>query len=159
MAVEYYHLPVVWRFFRMIDCIPVDRESADPAAVRSALGHLQAGKVLGIFPEGGVPYPGEVRRARPGVGMLALRSGAVVIPAYISGTRYSSRVAPPFFHRHRARVRFGGPVDLSRFQQMPDRRAAYQAAADCIMQAIRQLAGLPDDAPFRPAERVGPNDQ
>lgn len=159
MAVEYYHLPVAWRFFRMIDCVPVDRESADPAAVRSALAHLQAGKVLGIFPEGGVPRPGEVRRARPGVGMLALRSEAAVIPAHISGTRYSPRVAPPFFHRHRARVRFGEPVDLSEFQQMSDRRAAYQAAADRIMQAIRQLAGLAGDAPFRPAGRVGTDDQ
>lgn len=153
MALEYYRLPLVWRLFRMIECIPVDRQSRDPTAVRAALRHLQAGKVLGIFPEGGVPRPGEIRRAKPGAGMLALRSGAVVIPAYISGTHYSARVAPPFFRPHQARVRFGQAIDLSEFAGTRDRRDAYQAAADRIMQAIRRLAGLPDDAPFRPAQK------
>src|SRR5262249_38880302 len=76
------------RLVKMVECVPVNRTGMDVASVKAALRHLKDGRVLGIFPQGGIRRPGEPLEIREGVGLLALRSGATVIPAYISGTRY-----------------------------------------------------------------------
>jgi len=116
----------------------------DVASVRAALRHLSDGRVLGIFPQGGIRRPGEPMEIREGVGLLALRSGTTVIPAYISGTRYFDGVARAFLARHRAVVRYGPPVDLSAFAGREKDREAYHGAAEAIMRAIFSLA--PDGA-------------
>ena len=113
IAREYAHFPV-WRFFvRMIECIPVRREENDVAATRRALRRLRNGRVLGIFIEGRIIPPGQEPQLKDGAALLALRSGATVIPAHISGTIYCDGILKGFLARHRARVRFGTPVDLS----------------------------------------------
>lgn len=139
---EYYDLPAVGRLLRMIECVPVTRSGIDTVATRRALRQLQAGKVLGIFPEGGIPQPDEVREPRGGVALLAIHTGAVVVPAHISGTRYSQSVVWPFLRRCRARVRFGRPIHLSEYDGQTHRRAR-QEVATLIMRRIRSLG---DDA-------------
>ena len=70
--------------------IPVRRELLDPAPVRLALRVLDTGGVLGIFPEG-TRGDGRVRQARPGVGYLAVRTGASVVPVAIHGSAELTR--------------------------------------------------------------------
>jgi 1-acyl-sn-glycerol-3-phosphate acyltransferase len=65
--------------------IPVNRGLIDPAPIRLVLDILNAGGVVGIFPEG-TRGDGRVRRARPGVGYFALRTGATVVPIAIHGS-------------------------------------------------------------------------
>ena len=139
-ASEYYHLPVVQHLLRRNDCIPVDRDGRDLRSMRTAINHLRRGKVLGIFPEGRIPGPGAKLGPKKGVALLALRSGAVVVPAHISGTRWSRRVLWPFLRRHRARVRFGRPIDLSAYRQLTYSRDVQLEVARLIMQRIRQLS-------------------
>lgn len=69
--------------------IPVRRHQFDPAPVRLALAVLRSGGVVGIFPEG-TRGDGTVRQARPGVGYLALRTGAVVVPVAVHGSALMS---------------------------------------------------------------------
>lgn len=142
IAAEYYDVPFFFlrRIIRQIGCVPVARDGTDTAGLRAALRHLKNGNVLGIFPEGGIPHPDEVRAPKSGIVQLALRSGAPVIPAHISGTRWSDSVFWPFFRRHRAVVRFGPPIDLSAFRDRTRDRDAVDEAADLIMQHIRALA-------------------
>ena len=77
-----------------------------------------------------------------GVALLALRSKAQVIPAHISGIRYKDTVLKTFLSRHRVRVRYGRPVDLSEFTDPRDRQQV-QAATQKIWSAIQALA--PED--------------
>lgn len=65
--------------------IPVRRGQVDPAPVRLALQILNAGGVVGVFPEG-TRGDGQVRTARPGVGYLAVKTGAPVVPVAIHGS-------------------------------------------------------------------------
>ena len=67
---------------------------------------------------------------------------SVVVPAYISGTRYSQSVVWPFFRRCRARVQFGRPIHLSEYAGQTHRQARQEVAA-LIMRRIRSLG---DDA-------------
>jgi len=150
IAREYAFIPLFRRLVEAIECVPVTRSGTDTASVKAALRHLERGRVLGIFPQGRIQAPGEPLELREGVGMLALRTGAVVIPAFISGTKPpivgdGSRwrafwsVVMPFFQRHHAEVRFGPAVDLSSWRGRERDRRACREAAERIMQSILAL--------------------
>ncbi|HUU84909.1 MAG TPA: lysophospholipid acyltransferase family protein [Phycisphaerae bacterium] len=139
IAREYADFPV-WRFFvQLIECIPVRRDGNDVAATKRALRRLHEGGTMGIFIEGRIPPPGEIVSPKDGVALLALRTGATVIPAYISGTKYRHDIVAAFLAWHCVRVRFGKPVDLSDLRGRSGRHVVA-AATQRIAAAIRELA-------------------
>jgi 1-acyl-sn-glycerol-3-phosphate acyltransferase len=140
VAEEYTHWPIIKFFLRVVECIPVKRDSRDTEATKQAIRHLRDGKAVGIFIEGGITGPDEVPRPRDGVAMLALRTGAMVIPAYISGVAYHESIVRGLLARHRARVRFGPPVDLNEFREGERSREAIRAATNKIYAAVKALA-------------------
>ncbi|MEX1169027.1 MAG: lysophospholipid acyltransferase family protein [Chloroflexota bacterium] len=90
---------------------PVDRGAADVEAFRLAQRILDEGHVLFVFPEGTRSPDGALQEARDGVALLALRTGALIVPLGISGShrvwpkgqrlphpggRVTLRVGPPF---------------------------------------------------------------
>ncbi len=115
MAREFYKLPLFGRLVRMIECIPVRRDGHETESTKAAMRHLKDGKVLGIFIEGRINAPDEEKTPKDGAALLASRTDATLVPAHISGTKYSPKVAPPFFWRHRAVVRYGKPIRPSEF--------------------------------------------
>src|SRR5215216_1844686 len=117
--------PWLGRYWRQFGAIP-----ADAAGLRLALRILKDGGAVGVFPEG-VIAPGLVR-AMPGSALLALRSGAPVVPVAVWGTeriRAWSVFDPP-----RVTVRYGPPRVLASV-----RGRGAQAAIDALM---REIAGL-----------------
>ena len=74
------------RFLRGAGQIPLDRFTADPRAVRTALRVLRDGGAVGVFPEG-TRGDGELHRFHHGAAYLALVSGAPVVPAILLGSR------------------------------------------------------------------------
>jgi 1-acyl-sn-glycerol-3-phosphate acyltransferase len=140
VAEEYYRLPMLGWFQRLAGCVPVNRARPGKKFLSACLRLLRNGGCLAIFPEGTWPDPGqEPLRARPGVGVLALRSGAAVIPCHISGTTYAFSPFKSYFLRHRVQVRYGRPVDLTAFAGRERDPQAAQEAADLIMATIRKL--------------------
>lgn len=81
------HEPISAFFARLVGYIPVMRGSLDRPALRAALGVLEQGGVLGVFPEGGVWQTGSEKVAQPGVAWLSAHSGAPVLPIHFSGTQ------------------------------------------------------------------------
>lgn len=79
--VETWNNPLFALLFNMWEAIPLRRGEADLAALRSGLAVLEAGRILSIFPEGTRSRDGRLRPAHPGVVMLALHSGAPILPA------------------------------------------------------------------------------
>jgi 1-acyl-sn-glycerol-3-phosphate acyltransferase len=94
---------------------------------------------MGIFIEGGIPDPGDAPTPKDGVAMLALRTGAPVIPVYIGGMINKPGIIGAVFSRHRARVWYGKPVDLSEFAAREDHRQAAREATKVIYDAILAL--------------------
>ncbi len=140
VAVEYTNWPIVRSVMRLLECIPVRRETRDTAATKQAIRHLRAGKALGIFIEGRIVPPDQAVELKDGVAMLALRTGATVIPAHISGVVYREGMVRGLLTRHRARVRFGQPVDLSEFEAEKTNRDTVKAVTRRIYAAIQNLA-------------------
>ncbi|MFE0425397.1 lysophospholipid acyltransferase family protein [Streptomyces sp. NPDC058953] len=99
-------------FLLGIGQLKVDRSGTDRAAVTDALGVLERGDVLGIFPEG-TRGEGDFASLRAGLAYFAVRSGAPVVPVAVLGsTERRSRVigaVPPL--RGRVDVVFGDPFD------------------------------------------------
>lgn len=107
IAQEYYANPVLRPFLDAVGCIPVRRDRRDQSALRQAREVLAAGRVLGLFPEGGIQR--DATAAKAGIAWLVQESGAPVIPVHVSGaTQYGSDLAT-YMHRQRPRLRYGAP--------------------------------------------------
>jgi 1-acyl-sn-glycerol-3-phosphate acyltransferase len=130
-------------FFSGAGQIPIDRSGANAAegALMSAKRVLDRGELFGIYPEGTRSHDGRLYRGKTGVARLALESGAPVIPVAVVGTDV---VAPPgkkFGRFTRPVVRFGKPLDFSRYEGMENDRFILRSITDEIMYEIMRLSG------------------
>lgn len=96
-------------FYRGMRTIPIAPEVA-LAALRCALAHLEAGGLVGVFPEGRVVAPGRVGVVHPGAALLAIRSSAPVIPVAIEGSAAAWPHGRLWPEPAAIRVRVGEPI-------------------------------------------------
>lgn len=80
-----FNLPVIGWLLRLTGCIPVNRDRPDTASFRESLRWLEAGHILGIFPEGKYTLDGHLDELKPGTMRIALAAGATVVPATLTG--------------------------------------------------------------------------
>ena len=139
IAREFTKIPIFRWMTEASECVPVSRSGVDTASIKAALRHLKAGKILVIFPQGRVQNPAEPIELQDGLALLAFRSGAPVIPAHVSGIDYSDAVVAPFLKRYHAVVRFGPPVDLSKWKGREKDRTAYHDVVQQVMNDIMAL--------------------
>jgi len=120
---------------------PVDRSTADVEAFRLAMRILEEGQVLFVFPEGTRSPDGALQPARDGVAVLALRSGAPIVPVAIAGSSAvwprSRRLPKP---GGQVTVRVGRPFRIADLVPPDtDRRPAKGLATEVIMRRIAKL--------------------
>jgi 1-acyl-sn-glycerol-3-phosphate acyltransferase len=152
---EMFDWPVVGWVARNGGVLPVDRGAADVDAFRMASRVLEAGQVLVIFPEGTRSPTGELQQPKDGLAMLALRTGATVVPIGISNT---DRVWPrgrkiPRLGGH-ATMRIGEPFKIA--DLLPpeiDRKSAKRLATTLIMRRIAALLDPRHRGPYAGNER------
>ncbi len=101
---QYNRFGMRW-FFRISNCIPVDRDSRPEIAFREALNHLKAGEVIVVFPHGKLHLPTDPpRKIKAGAVRLSALTGAPVFPLYISGIIGAGHVLPAVYKRGHARI-------------------------------------------------------
>ena len=138
MAAEYYHLRGLRWLFELIEAIPVQRAGGrDWTATRRALRALEAGRVLGVFPEGRIEPDHNLLPFQTGAAMMAMRSGAPICPAYIDGTARNLSIVQAYLIPQQARLIFGLPLRLQQVQR-PD-PAAVESATNAIRQRVWEL--------------------
>jgi 1-acyl-sn-glycerol-3-phosphate acyltransferase len=130
-------------FFVGTGTIPVDRSGgrAAQAAMDTGLRILRDGGLFGIYPEGTRSPDGRLFRGKTGVARLALESGAVVVPVAMLN---SDVVQPPGHlipRLMRVRIRFGEPLDFSRYAGQVGDRFVERAVTDEIMYELMELSG------------------
>jgi 1-acyl-sn-glycerol-3-phosphate acyltransferase len=138
---ELFEWPVVGVIARHGGVHAVDRSTADVEAYRLAKRILDEGHVLFVFPEGTRSRDGRLQEARDGVAVLALRTGAPIVPVGIAGSfaRWPRGQKLPHPGGH-VTVRVGSPFRLA--DELPaglDRRAATPLATNLIMRRIAAL--------------------
>lgn len=135
---ELFRIPLFGGLLRRLGARPLRRAGSDPAAMRTVLRVLEEGGALLVFPEGTRGPEGVLRPARAGAGMLAVVSGAPVVPVYVSGSGRAWPKGARFPRPARVTVAFGEPL---RFEgkRGGDRRAQYEAASRAMMAAIARV--------------------
>ena len=154
--------------FPALGMIPIDRGGGDAAerALSAAQRILESGQLFGIYPEGTRSRDGRLYRGKTGPARLALRTGVPLIPIGISGAR---EVMPPEAKfpklRRPVTIRFGEPIDVTRYRERADDHLLLRQIADEVMYEIRELSGQeyvneyagkkrPAAAPSVPPERT-----
>jgi 1-acyl-sn-glycerol-3-phosphate acyltransferase len=142
MAQEYYdELPFLQRFLDYTGCVTVRRECQDIGSVRACLRRLTHGRVLAIFPEGGLSGAGRmrIRRGKCGIALLALRSRVPVYPVLIAGGHQHHHVFVAWIRPSRARLYPGRSVDLSAYYDRPINRPLLEEVTEYLMQHVAAL--------------------
>jgi 1-acyl-sn-glycerol-3-phosphate acyltransferase len=135
---ELFRIPGLGGLIRRLGAQPLRREGADPSALRTAQRVLAEGKALLVFPEGTRGEEGTLREAKPGAALLAVQSGATVVPAYVSGSGRAWPRGRRLPRPAKVVVTFGTPL---RFQRATgaERKAQYEIASRQMMAAIADL--------------------
>jgi 1-acyl-sn-glycerol-3-phosphate acyltransferase len=161
---EFFRPPVLGFLLRAIDAFPAERDRADLKTIRTAIERLKDGRIVGLFPEGGIRDGAnsllEGAPLRPGASTLAQIAGVPVLPCVILGTDrlYSKRQWLPF-RRTPIWIAFGNPI--SHFSELQKSHARERieselaAAFKNLYAELREKFRLTtDDLPHPPRERT-----
>jgi len=132
---ELFDFPIFGKLYSMGGFIPVRRFEGDLRAIRRAQTALRRGHVLGMFPEG-TRSGGRLGAGEPGTALIALRTGAPILPAAIWGTEHA-KLPRDMFRRTRIHVRFGQPFRLPQAA-----RISKESVAGGTEQIMRRIADL-----------------
>lgn len=129
--------------FDSLGAIPVQRGRGRSAqeALAMAARVLAGGGAFGIHPEGTRSPDGRLYRGHTGVARLTLGSGAPVVPVALSGTDRLLPIGAKLPRIRPVTVKFGAPLDFSRYAGMEGSLAVLRSITDEIMYAISELSG------------------
>jgi len=130
-------------FFSSAGQVPIDRTDADAAnaALVTAERILNQGKLLGMYPEGTRSPDGRLYKGKTGLARLALETGVPVIPVAMIGTDVVNPPGSKMWRFGRVHVKFGKPMDFSRFEGLAGNRFIERAVIDEVMYELMRLSG------------------
>ncbi len=100
-----WHNRILGWWMDRIECIAVDRDSGDVGAIRKVLQALKEDRAIVLFPEGTRTLTGRLQKPKAGVGLMACKTGAPVVPCRVYGSFEA-------FGKGTSIPRFGTPVDI-----------------------------------------------
>ena len=132
---ELFKIPVLAQIVRAFGAFPINRAGTDVDALKNVNVLLSEGNVVGIFPQG-TRCPGTdpaETRIKPGVGLMAYRSHATVVPALIKTKDWKIS----FFRRRD--VYYGKPIPFEELGMTGANRDEYKRATEYIFSKIVEL--------------------
>ena len=161
---EFFPYPVLGQFLRAVDAFPADRNRANRATIRSAIERLHDGRIVGIFPEGGIRDGKnsilEGASARSGLAALADIASVPVLPCVIVGSDrlYNSKRWLPF-RRTPVWIAFGELITRDSSLPKPELRQRLEQefthALSGLYHELRETFSLnDDDLPHSPQSRM-----
>lgn len=136
---ELFRIAIFGGFIRRLNAVPLKTHSGDIGTLRWALRELQAGGVVTIFPEGERTADGQLGKPLKGVGLLAVKSGAPIVPAFIEGSNRALPLRAKFIRLKKVRLYFGRPFYSGEVSGQLKREDLYQAIAERTMAEIKRL--------------------
>ena len=162
---EFFPLPIIGLFLRAVDAFPAARDRADRKTIRTAIERLKGGRVVGVFPEGGIRDGTrsllEGAPLRPGAAILAQIAGVPILPCVIVGSDrlYSINRWLPL-RRTPVWMAFGDSIPIfPELQKDEARERVHSELATAFKNLYAELRETfritPDDLPHSPQERFG----
>ncbi|MCX8496569.1 MAG: lysophospholipid acyltransferase family protein [Akkermansiaceae bacterium] len=126
--------------YRQWNAIPVDQDRPDMASLKTIIRKLKEGHRVLVFPEGARTLDGTVGAAAPGIGLIAVKSGAVIQPVRISGAHEALPRGSGRIRLARITVHVGPPIRLTPEElQSSNNKDGYERITQQIMNAIKAL--------------------
>ncbi len=154
------HVPRQMRFFarkslwnnrllgwwlNQVETIAVERDSGDIGAIKRVLQALAENRAVVLFPEGTRSQDGRLQKPKPGVGLMACKTGVPVVPCRLFGSfeAFGKGSRIPRFGTPVSIV-FGPPIPASEYDDPKAGKARYELAAQRIMDRIAALPAPPE---------------
>jgi 1-acyl-sn-glycerol-3-phosphate acyltransferase len=161
---EFFPIPVVGQWLRAVDAFPADRDRANRATIRNAIDRLRSGRIVGIFPEGGIRDGKnsmlEGAPLRSGIAALSDIAAVPVVPCVILGSDrlYNKKRWLPL-RRTPIWIAFGHPISAIPCSEKSVAREhierEFRAALNNLCQELRATFSLTDDdLPHSPRQRM-----
>jgi 1-acyl-sn-glycerol-3-phosphate acyltransferase len=161
---EFFRPPALGFFLRSIDAFPAERDRADLKTIRTTIDRLKNGRIVGIFPEGGIRNGArsllEGAPLRAGAATLAQIADVPVVPCVVLGTDrfYSKRQWLPF-RRIPVWIAFGKPISASPELEKSQARERIESELAAAFKSLYAELGkkfrlTKDDLPQSPRERI-----
>src|SRR6266571_35524 len=161
---EFFPVPVIGLFLRAVDAFPAARDRADRKTIRTAIERLKNGRIVGVFPEGGIrDGAGSLLQGAPvraGASTLAHMAGVPIVPCVILGSDrlYAKRSWLPL-RRTPVWIAFGQPIShFPELKKSVARARIEQELADGFQRLYAELRRkfqlTRDDLPHPPRERM-----
>src|SRR6266513_5007039 len=148
---EFFRFPLLRFLLHAVDAFPAKRDHADRKTIRTAIERLKSGRVIGLFPEGGIrDGPKSIlegARLRPGAATLAHIAGVPIVPCVILGSDrlYSKRRWLPL-RRTPIWIAFGNPIPHFSDLEKSNARACIERelaeAFGCLYAELREKFSL-----------------
>lgn len=135
---ELFRIPLFGWLLRRLNARPVRREGSDAGALRESLRVLGEDRALLVFPEGTRGPDDRLRPFKSGAGMLAVLSGATVVPVRVSGSWRAWPKGRRLPRPTKITVTFGPPLRFERRDDV-DRKEQYEAASRVMTDALARL--------------------
>lgn len=133
---ELFRSYLLGRFIAKVNAYPVDRFGFDLDVIKKSIALLKEGKALIMFPEGTRSNDGRIKDGKIGVGMLAKKAGAPIVPVYLENTKNAWW---NLVRGRRMTIRFGVAIGLQWIESLPNSKDGYKAITDKLMEHIKQL--------------------
>src|SRR2546430_3816911 len=161
---EFFPIPGLGHFLKAVDAFPAARDRADRKTIRSAIERLKAGRIVGVFPEGGIRDGARSLLGgaplRPGASTLAHMAGVPIVPCVILGSDrlYAKRNWLPL-RRTRVWIAFGQAIShFPELEKSVARARIEQELADGFQRLYAELRRkfqlTRNDLPHPPRERM-----
>jgi len=136
---ELFKVPLLGFLIRNAGSFPVRRGTADRKALKRAIELVNGGKVVCLFLEGTRSLNGELQDPELGIGLVALKSGAPVVPVALVGTEKMLPAHSWMPRFHRVKIVYGQPLWFEDLYEGPHNRAALEQVGRRTMRAIADL--------------------
>ena len=129
--------PIASMFFKAYGAFPLDVHGRDLGAIQKSLRLLRENRVLAIFPEG-TRSPNGMRKAIPGIAMIAMKSGAPILPVGITGTEVIGPTWQVAVPKGRFKVKIGEPFSIPSLEGKIN-RTHLESITTMIMDRVASL--------------------
>jgi len=138
---ELFHSKFSGFILQSLGTFPVHKGRIDTKAIRQAQQLLAKGGVLIVFPEGSRSSNAQLQSAFSGAALIALRSGAPILPAGISGTEKLKNFASAL-RRPKVTINFGHPFSLSPVNNDTNKRLTKEKRSEVTHLLMQRIAEL-----------------
>jgi len=125
--------------FKLLNCIPVNRESLTLSTLKAALAVLKAGHPLLLFPEGTRSPTGELQEGKMGLGLIAHKARVPIVPFYIHGSYDILPKGSKWPRFNKLRVNIGKVMNFDHYYCQEGDDDVYQKISDEVMARIAAL--------------------